>query len=257
MTPVQFSFEITPLTHSGRNQRVYVRREEVTRQLEELSTSPEEILARRIKVEQEEQPESIKSEALVFLYRKYLGTRLAEDIYITLSLRIERILRKVRWNYSLSDSDFEDFLQEINFQLLEKISSDTDEGDYAQVSFGEFVKALSQNQLRKIFAQSKRDKTTDSIDEKFDDDEAAPARINLQDMNLSSETKILIAEAINSIAEPYRTVWVMYHQMGYQIESKDKNEKTISSHYDRTGRTIRNWLAEADGSLEKWNRGLL
>lgn len=255
MTPVHVAFEITPLTRSGKDQEVYVRREEVTRQLEELSRSTEEVIARRIKVEQEEEPESIKSEALVFLYRLYLGMDLAEDIFKTLTLRVERMLRKVKWTYSMPEQDFEDFLQDVHFQLLDKISAENNKGDFAQASFGDYVKALSQNELKKYVVRSKRKKVTDSIDETYDGEDNSPVRITVEEMNLSPDERLLLTEAINSMEEPNRTVWLMFHQMGFQIESKDPNERTISKHYNRTGRTIRNWLADAEKSLKKWKSG--
>lgn len=255
MTPVHFAFEITPLTHKGRDRRAYVRREEVSRQLEELSISPEEVLLKRIKIEQEEDKESIKSESLVFLYRQYMTTALADDIFITLSLRIRRLVNQFRGRFVNSEVDFEDFLQSMNFSVLEKIADESDAGDYAQVSFGPFVLGLAQNLLRKQYRENKLIKATDSLDESIDGTDEAPKRINLVSSDLSAENRLLIYEAINSVSEPYRTAWLLYHLDGYQIESKDADETTIAKLLGVTGRTVRNRLTEAQKQIEVWKGG--
>lgn len=255
MTPVHFGFEITPLTHTTRDGKVYIRREEVTRQLEELSISAEEVLARRIRVEQEEDRDSVKSEALVFLYRHFMGTDVARVIYDVLALRIRRMVLQFRGRFVQPDVDFEDFLQSMHIAVIEKIVDPSDAGDYAQVSFGDFVVSHAGNFLKKLERQNKLVKKTDSIEDTVDGTEDAPPRINLSSNALSPEMRLLIEEAINSISETNRKAWVLYHVHGYQIESKDPAETTVATLLGVTGRTVRNRLKESQKQLEVWKGG--
>lgn len=255
MTPVHFAFEITPLTHKRRDQRVYFRREEVTLQLEELSKTPEEVLARRIRIEQEDENESIKSESLVFLYRHYMYTELAGDIFTTLSLRIRRLVFQFRVRFAQPEVDFDDFLQSMNEEVLGKISDPSDAGDYAQVSFGPFVLGIAGNVLRKLERENKIKRVTDSLEESFDGTDEAPPKINPVASDLSADKRLLIAEAINSMEEPHRTAWLLHHKEGYQIESNDPGETTVATLIGVTGRTVRNRLKEAERQLQAWKGG--
>lgn len=255
MTPVHVAFEITPLTHTTRDGNVYERRKEVILQLEELSISTEEVLARRIRVEREDEQDSIKSEALVFLYRTYLGTDLSNTIYDVLALRIRMMVLQFRGRFAQPEVDFEDFLQSMHFAVLEKITDPSDAGDYAQVSFGDFVVSLAGNFLKKAETQNKRKKITDSIEETIDGSEDAPSRITIVAKGVSPDKRLLLEEAINSMSEINQKAWLLYHVEGYQIESKNPAETTIATLLGVTGRTVRNRLNEAQKQLENWKGG--
>lgn len=256
MTPVPVAFEITPLTHKGKDQKVYQRRKEVTDQLEGLRESSEESLVARIKIEREDSPGSIKSESLVFLYKIHSQSEIGAAIWDTLFLRIRSLIGKLGRNYSIPQWEYEDYVQEVNFRVIEKISSDSDEGDYAQVSFGPFVLGLASNYLRKFSKNRDKSQITDSIDEPYEDSESGPSRIVLGSDERSPEDRLLMSEAIRSLDGTLRETWLLYHEMGFQIESKDPAEKTIANHFRVTGRTVRNRLREADERLRKFNEGL-
>jgi len=50
-------------------------------------------------------------------------------------------------------------------------------------------------------------------------------------------------------------VFVLRHYEGWPIEDKDPSVPTISRHFQRTPRTIRNWMREAENVLAAWRGG--
>jgi hypothetical protein len=66
------------------------------------------------------------------------------------------------------------------------------------------------------------------------------------------ERKVLGKEGLNAIQEPYRTAFILHYEYGWQIESNDPCEPTLRKYFDKTPRTIHNWLTSAEKVLEKW-----
>ena len=69
---------------------------------------------------------------------------------------------------------------------------------------------------------------------------------------VSMEQRLLFKEGLNILKEPYRTVFILYYYEDWPIESKDPSKMTISKHFKKTEKTIRNWLKEAREQLRRW-----
>ncbi len=68
---------------------------------------------------------------------------------------------------------------------------------------------------------------------------------------ISIEDQVLINDALESLDEPLRTVFILRYKYNMQVESIDPNEPTLRNHFDKTPRPIRNWLKKADEILKK------
>lgn len=234
------------LTKCGLGKEKFYRREIVMRQLTEVLHQNESAVRRRVLILDEAEEGSLKSEALVYLLREFPPqTEMFHLIYETLSRRILRMLYK----YRRKVGDFDEFLQSVNVALLEKILDfETNQGDYAQVSFGQFVLGLAQNELRKFGARERKDAVTDSTDDAAQDE----SKTEISDDEITVEKKLLLREAVNQLPENIKEACVLHFLKGWKIKSNDETEPTLVKHFRKSDRQIRNWLADAKRILADW-----
>ena len=79
-----------------------------------------------------------------------------------------------------------------------------------------------------------------------------PTTIASRSVELEAIDRVLIKAALHQLEEPIRSAYLLRHHQGWPIEDKDPNVRTISRHFGKTPRTIRNWLSRADELLEAW-----
>jgi len=270
MIPILINSNTIPgLTKVGANGLAYTRRPFVEDQIRSLNEMDLEELRRRVSVPQEEDPGSLKSETLIFIYRQLIRkgealllAELGDHIATTISERIVRILGPDRKKYFSEDPNkderFQDYLGDVVLKLLEKISiPETDAGDYAEVSFGMFIKGLASNARKTYFNENKRFALEDSLD-----DMDSPVRrhwalysrdhVDADSFETVQSRAEFIKEALTSIPEPRRTAWLLRVSEGWQIESPDPSVTTIAKYFNVTGRTVRNWLNESAEELAQW-----
>jgi DNA-directed RNA polymerase specialized sigma24 family protein len=87
-----------------------------------------------------------------------------------------------------------------------------------------------------------------NLEESFD---SSDSEGNIAYPTVSIEDQVSINDALESLDEPLRTVFFLRYKYLMQVESIDPNEPTLSNHFDKTPRTIRNWLKKADEILKK------
>ncbi len=63
---------------------------------------------------------------------------------------------------------------------------------------------------------------------------------------------LLYREALALLDEPMRTAFVLRHYEGWPIEDRDETVPTISRYFNKTPRTIRNWMTTAEQALAAW-----
>lgn len=254
MTPISKRFEIVPLTKSGKNGQLYFRRDETIKQLTELQTSPDGVIEKRILVEREDQPDSLKSETLVFLLRTFepIDPALAEDIFVMIALRARNIVLPFRSRFN-DPADFEDFVGDLNVELMKRLRRvDSNIADYAQVSFGPWVIYLANNLWRKFESANKVVDESDSTDADPDDTENWAPRIQLASSDIGPEIRILIDEALGQMSGKKKDAWLLKVKYGWKISSKDEKEPTIAAYFNVSERTIRNWLDDVEETLRIW-----
>ena len=72
---------------------------------------------------------------------------------------------------------------------------------------------------------------------------------------MSEEDRYLYREGLRILPEHQRVAYVLRYYEGWQIESDDPDEPTISGYFKRTPRMIRNWFEQAEKTLHRWSEG--
>lgn len=246
MTAQKLQFQAETLTRTNSEGELLYRRDEVVRQIEELAAIDFTKLKRRILITDEKSANSLKSETLAFLLRECFQKECFNEIYETLSLRILGIIGK----YRAKVSDFAEFSQNIQLDFLQKVLDfKTDAGDYAQVSFGEFIIGIALNEFRKYRTVNDRENITDSIDADAENEETPP-KFNFQKRKISPEDEAFLKEALRKLPTNIREAFILYHYFNYKIKSKKTDEPTLTEYFQKSDKTIRNWLKNAEDILD-------
>lgn len=244
---VEFSknYQVKPLTKIfQKTGKVYFRRDEVKAQiLETLNFSDDDLT---------EKFNSFKSETLVFLLRDRFQNSfdVSGKIWEILSERILKIAKGQRSKFN-SEADFEDFFSEIQCEMFERIGNfERNVADYAQVSFGEFVKGIILNKLRQKTNLWIREKDMIWLDAETENQEK-PAFELIAKMT-DAEKKLILRQAFGKVPREKLEVCILYYLEGLQIYSQDSHKTTIAKIYGKSEKTIRNWIAEVERILSEY-----
>lgn len=250
--------EPTPLTRRNEDGAVYERSPAVERQLREILPLEKEKLLTLLQVSNRDDERFLLEETLVYLmreFRKANETELGDAVTQTLFRRCQKLVaRRVGNSLNNEDAAIEcgaDALNEL-FPALADVS--TDKADFAQVRFNLYVKRIINRHVEKARKQLSQDVLTDSLDDAGENEDAAPLDIAAAP-EMSYENIEYIEKALEVLPPEIRQAFVLRHYYGWQIESEDPDEPTISKHFGKTQRTIRNWLNKADDALQRWRKG--
>lgn len=243
------STEIKPLTKRRRDTDVvYTRRPDAELQIEKvLSLEKPQILA-MLENHRRDEADYLLDETLCYLLRE---ARLADDnetvetFYLELNRRVWKLLGKFRRDF-INQADFEDFGQKISLTVMMKIFDLlTDAGDYAQVNFGAFVIMEAKVARRQNLVKAKQEETMFAKNDREDEDGKTNDPLeNISDLRkLNAESRLIMREGFEKLSGEQQIVAAMLLD-GFQIESKDEEEPTISRQLNVSSRTIRNWIKE-------------
>lgn len=254
-----------PLTRSTKEGDKYFRPPEIESQLEELlGTGQDEQLA-KAKVTDRQAPGYVADECLVYLIREASA---ADDLgrFNTLAgLLLKRITRGIERRLKLlgvAEDDIGDLHQDVVLKMMESIVQGS-KGEYYQVRFHHALR----REVTKIYDRYRRrhrdtqdDQSLDasgassSDSDEGDDAATLGERIGSgEEVAVDVERRMLISEALDAITNPdHRKAFVLYHAEGWQVESSNANEPTLSQLFGRTPRMIRNWLRSAERQLTEW-----
>lgn len=254
-----------PLTRSTKAGTPYVRPPEVEAQLEELlHASADEQLA-RAKTTDENSPQYVAHECLVYLVREAALADDSERYHAFAAALLKRVTRGIERKLralGVADDDVEDVYQEVVCAMMTAILEGS-AGEYFQVRFRsalyrQLVKRCDQYARRRR-RRSRNEQSLDAPAESSDggDGEDAATFGELlesgEDVAADVERRLLIPEALQAITNPqHRKAFVLHHYYGWQIESADPAEPSLSQLFDRTPRMVRNWLGTADRQLAEW-----
>ena len=254
-----------PLTRRNAAGEIYQRQPIVQTQIQEaLGLSPED-LRRRSEIGDNTSPEFLKEECLVYLIRHYHKAEnqpcvndLSESLVRRCGTWINRKLRSL--GQEMEIEGYSDVLEQMFGRILDLSS---DRGDFLQVRFWQVLKRLAVQSYRKQSSklQIERDNIPLASLAGYDgEDRDAPAR--KREIQVPStlaktvESEViennLIREALTRIEEPFRSAFLLRYYYGWPIEDQDPTVQTISRHFNKTPRTIRNWLARAEKCLAVW-----
>lgn len=248
-----------PLTHRNADGEVYLRLPVVDRQIKEALGSDQVELRSRLEIRVEDSPSFLKEEALVYLIRHYhsAGNRefvndLAECLLKRCATWIDGKLRGLRTD--LREDGYAGVVAEVFARILDLAS---DRGDFLQVRFWMGIERITVDVFRKQVSQFDTESSGDydqpTIDELTQRGAVVVPTASVgRPVESEAIDNVMIEAALNQLEEPIRSAYLLRHHKGWSIEDKDPAAQTISRHFGKTPRTIRNWLSKADEILEAW-----
>ena len=253
-----------PLTRRNTEGEVYRRLGQVNSQIQMALALETRELQARSDITDKTSPEFLQEECLVYLIRHYHkeGNRqcvegLTDSLLHRCGTWIEGQL------YSLDPDVASQGYADVIAQLFEPIIDlDSDRGDFLQVRFWLVLKRLTTQTFTKLLKHDQQNVPLESLPGYDGEDvdavrQGAGLRAASTVISSPVETEVinksLIREAMSQLEEPIRSAYLLRHYAGWKIEDQDPAVPTISRHFDKTPRTIRNWLAKADRYLAEWS----
>ncbi len=163
---------------------------------------------------------------------------------------------------ALGPQEVDDAFNTVFKKLFDQISNlDSDRGDFLQVRFWPVLARLATSTFSEHLEELNTARSEASLsslpgyESELADDESRTVTSagDEQETSISVEDLVLSREALRAIKNPYhRAAFVLHFYSDWKIESKDADEPTISKHFEKTPRTINNWLKAAEEDLKGW-----
>lgn len=245
------SADVKKLTKRKKETReLYARRPEAELQIGKILSLESAQILELLKNRQRDSADYLLDEAIVYLLRepdREEGFR--ENLYAELNRRIWKLLKKFYKRFD-SPEDFEDFGQKVEMAILQKVFDlNSDSADYAQVNFGDYVVKTAKVVWRGELVKITREKEI-FYHERESEEEDGSNRIenNFQSDDAPTDYAMTLKEGLDKLP-PHIMIVAELLLDGWQIESKETGEPTISKKLGVSSRTIRNWLKEARALL--------
>ncbi len=200
-------------------------------------------------------PAFLKEETLVCLIREYriqkddaTAGALCEILFRRCGGHIKGKLQSLDRN--LADEAYADVVAAVAESILD---TTTDRGDYLQVSFWSGVGRRAISAYRKYHAEQVK-RANETVPNE-DGEEFPEAKKDAQESSMSEEDRYLYREGLRLLPEDQRVAYVLRYYEGWQIESDDPDEPTISRYFEKTPRMIRYWFEKAEKTLRRWSEG--
>lgn len=244
------------LTHCNLQGVPYRREASVEAQIKgALKLRTADLVARAQLVDKND-PQYLQEETLAYLFRR--AHRAADDelvngLALVLVERCTRYLKTTlrRMKQEKLEEVIADTLTEIVEQLVEPRGSDA--GDFLQVRFWVVVKRLGWAASKRAVDELKRESllvTLEPTGASADKDDQPAVEI-ADRVTPPVDTQLLNDEALSVLEPNLREAFVLKVE-GWPIEDQDPNVMTISKHFGKTSRTIRNWITQAEKQLAAW-----
>lgn len=248
-----------PLTRHNAAGVVYERLPTVDRQIRDTLKLDLEGLQRCCEETDETSPDYLKEESLVYLIRHYHKNEKRSYVNDLSKCLVNRCANVIYgWLGSLEANEREDGNSEVIKELFTRILDlNSDHGDYLQVRFWLGLKRLTVSIFRKQLVKLRHQSTGDYDLERIDAlTQQGAVAVSATSLRRSTESEaidnVMLQAALAQLEEPYRTAYLLRHYEGWPIEDRDPAIQTISRRFDKTPRTIRNWLSRADETLKAW-----
>lgn len=248
---------------------LYQRDAAVERQIQSAIILTDERIVANARIREKQADDYLQEEAIVYLI-KMSKQEENENLYNALSdVLLERIGHQVKFYFrSFYQGLKEDAYSEFLARLFQQILRADGKGDFLQVKFWLALNGLAVTVFRRFQSREQRERKlldrgefsereeNDEGEEDTDDDFVEPEHLIPGENRWSSiEQWSLIEEAMQNLDGDVRKAYFLHHFLGWQIETIDPNESSVSDHFGKTPKTIRNWLHKADAALEKKWRG--
>jgi len=231
---------------------LYTRRAAVELQIGEVLNMDGTQIPELLKNRQRDSENYIFDETIVYLLRQSQTERnLREILYTELNRRIWKLLKKFSSRFS-DYAAFEDFRQKIEMAILKKIFDfASNAADYAEVNFGDFVVKTGKVVWRGELIKIEREKDLFFQKRETENNEALQIENTLRSADAPTDYTLTLREGLNKLPPDIRLVAELLLD-GWQIESKNPEELTISKKLGVSSRTIRNWLLQAREILKDY-----
>ncbi len=259
---VEERIHIQPLTHCTREGKAYQRSVAVESKIESALALTPAYLVEFAKSPDHKSSDYVQEECLVYLIREYKRKDRNSVVNDLTRILLQRCAKFINNRLQILGQDtveeaFHDVIQEMFTQILDL---DSDRGDFLQVRFWAALKVIvisTFNRYKKRLEEAKNTVPLSSLAgyERTADDSNTRTFVPLEDLvdsSLSMEQRVLYQEGLNTLEDPYRTAFVLRHYYGWPIEASDPSVPSISHHFNRSSRTIRTWLSQAEEALERW-----
>ncbi|MGH7780831.1 MAG: RNA polymerase sigma factor [Candidatus Binataceae bacterium] len=241
---------VEPLTHQGCK-----RLSQIDRQIRDAialeHTAPVERTKQRDKIVSP----SLSPEAIVYFIRRASKSGDHKVTNLLFTELFERCVQFFRGQFRGFDEETRQELQQsVLVAVTEDLLASDDRGDFAQVRFWRYLKTQTIDACRKEFRKAD---STESLDAPYPGGVESEGRRELdrqRDKKLTPEELTVLSKGLERLPPKLRKVFVMRHALGFEIGSDDPNaddpkDPTLARHFNVSGRTIRNWLKQADDLL--------
>lgn len=242
---------IEPLTRASCK-----RLPETERQIADaIMLGPAMLVERARRGEEESGPRFLSAEAIAFFIRRAVrqgDTKTRDALFRQL---FERCLPYFRGKFrGFTRETREDLQGDVMKKVIEDLFATDDRGDFMQVRFWKYLDNKRIDACRTAFRHSD---DMESLDTGFSGESDSEGRIRLEqeaDDRLSPEQLAMLSEGLAKLPPRLRQVLLLRHYVGMQVGSNDPADNsgdklTIARQFGCSGRTIRNWLKEADKLL--------
>lgn len=263
---VQVSVQVQPLTRCNGEGEVYQRTPAVHLQIEKALTMTSSQVVERARILDRQSPDYFQEECLIYLIREFRRRndgRTVSDLSERLLDRCKNFIYNGLFSglRVLGSQAVEDACNDVILDLFTLVLDlESDRSDFLQVRFGPALQRLIIGVYRRHSSRIQEAKESVSLSsvagyesERVGDDIQRVVPLDdVVDHTISMEQRVLYREGLSILEEPYRTVFILRHYEGWQIEAKDPSVPTISRFYKKTPRTIQSWLSHAENILERW-----
>jgi DNA-directed RNA polymerase specialized sigma24 family protein len=249
--------KVRPLTRCGVNGTPYTRTPEVERQIASALAMDADQLIVRAQISSQTAPNYLREECLVYLIREYHRCGHRATVAALFEILLQRCERLLRRRLGSLDQTFSDAYQECLVELVSQtLILTSDRGDFLQVRFWTALNRLAISTFNRYREQQSCGASTLAIGaEPHDDQDAATGTVDLRDPALSIEDLAACRDALGAIPEPYRTAFVLCHYHRWPIKDATPGAPSISRYFNKTPRTINNYLHRAEQALRDWRGG--
>lgn len=250
--------ETIPQKPQRKLKRSYQLSAEVTVQIEAALQMDPELLLSNAEITDFTSPAYLKDETIAYLFCEFSSKEKDYLVNKITEILLRRIKKVVVSTFPLvSESVLEQIFEEIVGKFFIKLlDSENKSGDYYLIRFQDGVYKLAIGAYRK-WKRLKLVKPLSEYLREGENEEDLEGRLNYliafhSNPEFPTDSQIIIKDGLEQLTDNLRIVYILRKYWGWPIESLDPQIITLSTYFDRTPKTIRNWLKQAEDSLSKW-----
>jgi DNA-directed RNA polymerase specialized sigma24 family protein len=253
--------QVRELTHCNRDGIPYRRDPAVEAQITTALGLPVAALLERARLRDHRALGYFQEECLVYLLRDFRGRGDAGTVESLCEALLARCAKYINGKLlALGPQAVDDAFSEVVLKVFDQILNlESDGGDFLQVRFWvalERIVITTFGRYVKDLTRAARHLSLSALAGSSDgDDEERRSTVGLDELpeqGMTMDQTMLYREGLAALEEPYRTAFVLRYYEGWPIEDQDPAVPTISRYFDKTPRTIRNWMRDAEQTLARW-----